>query len=273
MRNIPFFETFCLLIVEKGRSENDVLLIDARTASNDFVAKHYMLSFDNVKFNAILQHGGIDPNSGLRKMIKVPADCLSQDLLLPQVYTIERPLESEQPVPLSNLCTFESTLVHDVQYNLPEYTPRIISGDLSPLFTGDLDMSTISKVKAYSDIYYRDYTFFDGNSDAVLYENNSYHGVCIAIVKATGKPYVVSQDILVFCPKKGFDANSLAAVLRLPITYRQLIAYQEYEIGDHLDDILVPTDKRVIGDELYKMKKEEDVFGALEEKLSNKEKS
>ena len=263
MRNTGFFETYCLLIAEKGRPENDVLLIDARTASNDFVTKHYMLSFDNVKFNAILQHGGIDPNSGLRKMVKVSADCLSQELLLPQVYTIERPMETEQPVPLSNLCTFESTLVRDVQYDLPDDTPRISHSNLAPLFTGDLDMSTIRKAnafffddygnlidsgtarrtaKGYHFLDYRDCTFFDGNSDAVLYEYSTYDGVCVAVVKATGKPYIVSQDILVFCPKKSFDAYSLAAVLRQPITYRQLIAYQGYGIGYHLDDIIVPMD-------------------------------
>lgn len=294
MRISPVFESFCLLIVEKGRSENDVLLIDARTASNDFVTKHYMLSFDNLKFNAILQNSGIDPNSGLRKMIKVSADSLLQELLLPQVYTIERPLETEHPVPLSNLCTFESTLVRDVGYKLPDTTPMITLGDLEPLFSGDLDMSTIWKANAfvfddhgnlidssiahriaegYHFFNYSDCTFFDGNSDAVLYDYSSHDGVCVAIVRGTGKPYIVSQDILVFCPKKNFDANSLAAVLRLPITYRQLIAYQEYGIGDHLDDILVPTDKRVIGDELYRMKKEKDIIGALKEKLSNMEKS
>ena len=69
----------------------------------------------------------------------------------------------------------------------------------------------------------------------------------------------MSSGILVFCPKDDFDANSLAALLRLPIVYRQLIAYQEYGLSNHLNDILVPTDKCIIGDELYRMKREESV--------------
>jgi signal transduction histidine kinase len=173
--------------------------------------------------------------------------------------------------------------------------------DLTPLFTGDMDLLTIRKadcpnnprfVEGSKDyafnkegkfvdsiwvqmntkkgphvLEYRHCTFINGNSDAVLYERSVEHGVRVAIVRSTSKPYAVSKGIFVFRPKDGVDANTLAALLRLPIVYRQLIAYEQYGIGFHLNDILVPTDKRVIGDELFRMKKEETVTNELGDKV------
>ena len=292
--------TYCLLIAEKGY-EDDVTLIDARSANIDKDTKHYRKSFDMVKFNAILKNDGKDPDTGLRKVVRVSSENMSQDLLVPEVYTIERPSEIEHPVPLSNLCTLESALVRDVQYDLPEDTPWITMSDLTPLFTGDMDMSEVKKAdcpnnplfvggskdyafgkdgkfvdsiwvqmntkKGHHVLEYRQCTFLDGNTDAVLYERSDKHGVQVAVVRATGKPYAVSKGILIFCPKNGIDANSLAALLRLPVVYRQLAAYEKYGVGAHLDDILAPTDKRVIGDELSRMKKEESVTNELGDKV------
>lgn len=292
--------TYCLLIAEKGY-EDDVTLIDARSASIDKDTKHYRKSFDMVKFNAILKNDGKDPDTGLRKVVRVSSENMSQDLLVPEVYTIERPSEIEHPVPLSNLCTLESALVRDVQYDLPEDTPWITMSDLTPLFTGDMDMSEVKKAdcpnnplfvggskdyafgkdgkfvdsiwvqmntkKGHHVLKYRQCTFLDGNTDAVLYERSDKHGVQVAVVRATGKPYAVSKGILIFCPKNGIDANSLAALLRLPVVYRQLAAYEKYGVGAHLDDVLAPTDKRVIGDELSRMKKEESVTNELGDKV------
>lgn len=300
MSNNASFETYCVLIAEKGRTENDALLVDARTASNDFDTKHYMQSFDNAKFNAIMHNGGIDPNTGLRKMVTVSADCMSPELLVPQVYTIERPSDAEHPAPLSNLCTLETTLVRDVQYDLPEDTPWITMSDLTSLFTGDTDMSTIRKAdcpnnpafvegskdyafnkegkfvdsiwvqmntkKGHHVLEYRQCTFIDGNNDVVLYVE---HGVHVAIVRSTDKPFAVSKGILVFRPKNGVEANTLAAILRLPIVRRQLLAYKQFGIGSQLDDILVPTDKCVVGDELYRMEKEKSVTDELREKVQS----
>ena len=245
-----------------------------------------------------MHNGGIDPNTGLRKMVTVSADSMSPELLVPQVYTIERPSDAEHPAPLSNLCTLETTSVRDVQYDLPEDTPWITMSDLTSLFTGDMDMSTIRKAdcpnnpafvegskeyafnkegkfvdsiwvqmntkKGHHVLEYRQCTFIDGNSDIVLYERSVEHGVRVAIVRSTGKSYAVSKGIIAFRPKNGIDVKTLAALLRLPIVYRQMIAYEQYGIGYHLDDILVPTDKRVIGDELYRMKKEEGVTNELD---------
>lgn len=302
MSNNASFDTYCLLIAEKGRSESDTVLVDARVASKDFDTKHYMLSFDNTNFNAILQNDGIDPNTGLRKVVKISSEDLSPEILIPQVYVIERPTEAEHPHPLSTLCSLASTRVRDVQFDLPEDTPWITKSDLTPLYTGGLDMSGIRKAdcpnnppyvegskeygfdkdgkfvdsiwvqigksKGHHVLDYRKCTYLDGKSDTVLYERSAESGVHVAVVRATGKPYAVSSGILVFCPKDDFDANSLAALLRLPIVYRQLIAYQEYGLSNHLNDILVPTDKRIIGDELYRMKREESVTNELGNKFA-----
>ena len=306
-------DSYCLLIAEKGRHDKHVTLIDARVASEELNSRHYMLSFNIAKFNAIMENDGIDPNTGLRKMVKVSSEILSPDILIPQVYVIERPSEAEHPVPLSTLCSLVTKRVRDVQFDLPEDTPLIAMSDLTPLYTGDLDMSNIRKAncpnnpsyvegskdyafdkngkfidsvwaqmyteKGHDALSYRKSTYIDGNNDTVLYvrsqddtiralfERSINYWVKVAIVRATGYPYAVSSGILAFCPKDNYDANSLAALLRLPIVYRQLIAYQEYGIGKHLDDIIVPLDKRIIGDELYRMKKEESVTNELGDKV------
>lgn len=307
MSNNASHDTYCLLIAEKERMEGDVTFVDARIANNDLDTKHYMLSFDNDKLNAIIQNDGIDPNTGLRKVIQVSSTELLPEILIPQVYVIERPSEAEHPVPLSSLCSMESTRVGDLQFNLPEDTPWIHISDLTPLYTGDLDMSgirksdcpnnppfvegsnkdygfdengkfddsiwaQIGKPKGQHVLNYRKCTYVDGNTDAVLYEQSAESGVQVAVVRATGKPYAVSSGILVFCPKEDFDVNSLAALLRLPVVYRQLIAYQKYEIGYHLDYILVPTDKRVIGDEKIRMQKEKSVTTEMKENFEDGQK-
>jgi len=294
-------DNYSLLIAVKGRKDCEVTLIDARTASKDSDKRNFKQFFDNAMLDTIMRNGGYDPSSGLRKVVMVSSDRLSENLLVPQVYTIERPSEAEHPVPLSNLCTLETTLVRDVQYDLPENSPWITMSDLTPLFTGDMDMTAVKRAdcpnnptfvegckdyafnkegkfvdsifaqmntkKGHHVLEYRECTFIGGNSDIVLYECSLKYEIRVAIVRSTGKPYAVSKGIIVFRPKDGVDANTLAALLRLPIVYRQLIAYEQYGIGFHLDDILVPTDKRVIGDELYRMKKEESVTNELGDKV------
>lgn len=294
-------DTYCLLIAEKGSADHSATLIDAQTASAKSDTKHYMLSFDLAKFNAIIANDGKDPNTGLRKVVKVPTVNLSQRLLVPKVYTIEKPSEAESPVPLSSLCTLNSVLVQDVKFDLPEETPWIVMNDLNPLFTGNINMSDIRKAdcpnnppfvedskdstfdknrkfndsvfgqmnteKRHYIMEYRQCNFLDGNTDAVLYGYSEKYGGQVAIVRAMGKPYAVSKGILVFCPKSGFDANSLAALLRLPYVYRQLELYRNYGIGYYLDDVLVSKEKRVICDESLRMTREEFVTKELEDKV------
>ena len=307
MSSQAWSDTYCLLVVEKGRMSNETVMIDARNAYSDMDSDHFSHVFDIEKFNAILLSEGKEPCTGLRKVVKIASDNLSVDLLIPQVYVVEKPTEAESPVPLSKLCELESTLIRDVQFDLPEDTPWISMSDLTPLFTGDLDMSAIrradcpnnphyskgskdyafnSKGKFIDSVFaqmdsakgiqvheYRNSFFVDGESDIVLYEYSDEQGVRVAVARATSKPYAVSKGVLVFRPKDGVDANSLAAILRLPVVYRQLGAYQKFGIEHHLNDILVPTEKRVIGDEFFQMKKEKVILDDLAEKLANKEES
>ena len=301
MSNNTHFETFCLLIAKKGRKENDIVFIDARCCSHVIEnSKHYMCSFDVSEFKTLLENDGKD-SMGFRHIVKVSSDNLVQDILVPQVYTVDRPSNTDNPIPLSNLCVLESNQIRDVQFDLPEYTPWVTQNDLTPLYTGDLDVSDVRKADCpnnptyvegsedyafdkegkfvdsiWSQMYtkkghrvldYRLCTYLSGNCDAVLYNRSAEYGVQVAVVRATGKPYAVSSDINVFCINEGFDASSLAALLRLPIVYRQLKAYQEYGLSNHLGEILVPTDKRIIGDELYRMKREESVSNKLGDKV------
>ena len=292
------FDDCCIIIAKKGYEGQHTTMIDARFATAETSPeKGQILDLDSIA--KMLKNGGRDIATGLRKLAQVPSMELNADVLFPQVYVVERPSKEEHPVPLSALCTFESMKVCDVQFDLPEDTPWITTSDITPLFTGDLDMSEISKAdcpnnppfiegskdyafdkkgnfidniwaqmgkaKGHHVLEYRHCTFLDGNSDAVLYDRSTKHGVRVAVVRAIGRPYVVSKGILIFCPKEGIDANSLAALLRLPIVSRQLVEYEKYGIEIHLDDILVPTEKRVIGDELSRMKKEESVTKEMKE--------
>ena len=302
MSNNANFDTYCLIIAKKKRKEKEITIIDAQWCFQMIEnSKHYLCTFDIAQFNAILENDGKDPNTGLRKVVKVSSDNLVQDILVPQVYTVDRPSNTENPIPLSNLCVLESNQIRDVQFDLPEDTPWVTQNDFTPLYTGDLDVSNVRKADCpnnptyvegsedyafdkegkfvdsiWSQMYtkkghrvldYRLCTYLNGNCDAVLYNRSAEYGIQVAVVRATGKPYAVSSGILVLCPNDDFDANSLAALLRLPIVYRQLIAYQEYGLSNHLGEILVPTDKRIIGDELYRMKREESVSNELGDKV------
>lgn len=289
-----------ILIAEKGRRTGHTTMMDVRAAFRESNKEnsHKLLDIDAIY--AIENNHGKDPITGLRKMVQIPSADLKANLLLPEVYVVERPSEEEHPVPLSSICNLESSMVRDVQFDLPEDTPWVTVSDLTPLYTGHLNMSDIRKAncpnnppfvessKEYAfdmngrfidDIFdqmgkskgihvveYRRCTFFDGNSDAVLFKFNPTGGVSVALVRATGEPIAVSEGILVFRPKD-FDVEFLAALLRLPIVYRQIQAYKEYGIGEYLDDILAPTDKCVIRDELSRMKREESVTNELGDKV------
>lgn len=293
-----FNNNFCIIIAKKDRNKNFTTLIDARFAAKDVENKYFDRILDLDSIHSMLENGGKEDSTGLQKKVEVPMKNLNIDFLLPQTYVIERPLESEKPVPLSALCTFEMTLIRDVQYNLPEDTPWITMSDLTPLYTGDLDLTNIKKADcpnnpAYAEgsedyefsssgkfidnfiaqistnkgervYHYRSCTYLDGTKDAVLFMI-SQKGLNFAIVPTTGRAIAVEGSIKVMLPKDGVDSKTLAALLRLPIVYRQLIAYEHYGIEQHLNDILVPTNKLAISDELYRMKIEESVTNDLED--------
>lgn len=294
-----YHDQWCLIIVDKERIGEDVTLIDARIASDHLDTLCYSLAFNQIKFNAILQNDGRDPNTGLRKVVKVPLEDISPDILVPHIYTIERPLAEEQPVPLSTLCSIESTLIHDVQYNLPEQTPWIKDCNLTPLFSEVSDMSMIEKANCPNNpkdwhwgdkklskfmlgvensvitseelriSEYRNSWFLDGNQDAVLYKYVPNQGLRVALIRKTGNPIAIDSGIAVFVPNEEVDAMSLVAILQMPIVYRQIQAYKEFGLKRHLCDILVPTSKRVVLDEVRRLEVEREAYKAQKEKFES----
>lgn len=288
---------FCIIIAEKGRNKGLATFIDARTAfkeNTNHLEKDYHLgvreSFDFEAWNTMLQNEVAGLEAGLKKVIQLDSAKLNPKILLPEIYALERPSKKEHPVPLSSLCTLESTLVGNIKFDLPEDTPWIDESNLTLLFSGPLDISTIQKANCPNNpkdwrwgnkrlskfmnsgitpremriSEYRDSWFLDGSKDVVLYISGQ--GSCVALVRATGKPYAISRDIMLFCPLNGHEADSLAAILRLPIVYKQIVAYQQYGISSYLDDIFVPTDKSIIDDELFRMKNEESAITKLNKK-------
>ena len=295
-------ENFCMVIAEKGREDSKTTLIDARFAVHDSEKKNFDKAFDLSSFKGMLANSGKEVSTGLRKMVCVQAGNLNTEILVPQIYIVEKPFAEEDPLPLSKLGTMVSTRIGSLQINLPEDTPWVEFGDLSHFFKGELNVSVIKKAdcpnnpvfvegsddyafsktgKFVDDFWsqvetnkggrvydYRRCIYLDGTKDAVLFRL-SEQGLGIAIVRATGKAVAVGEGIMVICPEKGTDAITLAALLKLPVVIRQMLAYKDFGLASHLDDIFVPTDKRIINDEIYRMHKEKDVVGNLEESLFN----
>lgn len=306
----PSRDCFCIIIVEKGLKEPFTTMIDARFAIQDKEVENIqdepLKVFSNEIFSGMVQNGGKDTITGLRKLVCIDHSKLYADVLVPQVYIVERPSDNDSPIPLSKIVNVITTKIRSIQTDLPLSTPWIKETNLPLMYQGEISLTSIEKAdcpnnphfEKGSDDYafwengefidnmwaqigtnkghrvykYRNCTYIEGNSDVVLYKYTPNNGIRVALVRAIGLPFAVDNGIHVFCPKNGFDANSLAAILRLPIVYRQLQAFQEFEIEKHLDDIFVPTDKRIIYDEIRRMKIEEDVVGDFEKKLTKFEK-
>lgn len=295
-------EDYCIVIAEKGREGRSTTFVDARFAVQKSERKNFNKILDLKMLEDMLVNGGKESATGLRKMVQVPVEELKTEILVPQIYVVERPLDAECPIPLSTLGTLVFTRVRSLQFDLPEDTPWVEQEDLSHSFKGELDVASIKKAEcpnnptyvdgsedyafsksgkfvddfweqAYTKkghkVYdYRRCTYLDGTKDAVLF-SLSQQGMGIGIVRATGKAVAVGEGIWVISPKAGVDAITLVALLKLPVVVRQIQAYQDFGLTNHLDDILVPSDKRIINDEISRMHKEKSVVGNLEESLFN----
>lgn len=302
---------YSILIIEKGRCVSETTMIDARSASKESNRKYFKKALDLKVFDTMLSNQGYDVETGLRKMVKVPATDIHEDLLIPQTYVVEKPSEKEKPVPLSSLCHLVTERVKDVKYDLPLDTPLVTATNLTTIFSGALDMKEVDKANCpnipHTDGYtfdkdgnfvddpnhyifgegtekdlqvaeYRQSIFLDGSKDAVLMAL-SKDVPKMVLYQSTGNPIAIeTHPVLgnkcfhVICPKDGVDAMHLFAILRNPIVYRQLQAYEEFGLyGEkgYLKDILVPTDKRIIIDEINRMLMEQDVVGNLEKSLYN----
>ena len=250
MSHHTFSDDYCLLIIEKESTLSTTTLIDARFAvekyncfsESDFVSMGESLAnvpfcainvdesllfvrldrdifnfiLNSNAFNCMIENEGIDCVSGLCKMKQIPSKELRPHLLLPVVYVTEKPSAIEHPVPMSSLCSFETSHIYDVQSDLPEDTPWVVSDNLSPTYTGPLSISSMRKAGLHNnpkgwkygtqklspfsvgaegsgitdkDIVISDYRncyYLDGSKDAVLFKFTK-DGLCTAIVRATGK--------------------------------------------------------------------------------------
>ena len=290
-------QEICIVIAEKGFESDCTTMIDARFAVLDTKRKNFNLDLDLSSIQAMLINEGKECSTGLRKLLQVPMKELNVDLLLPQVYVLEKPYEVEKPIPLSEVGSLVTTRIRDLQFNLPEETPWVEQKDLSLLFKGNLDLAMLKKAdcpnippfvkdsedytfsitgefidgiwaqhssKGFHVYQYRSCTYLDGKKDAVLFRS-TVEGINIAIVRAEDKPIAVDEGIGVLIPKDGVEPLTLVALLRLSVVYRQILAYKDFGLENHLDDILVPSDKRVICDDIFRMKEEETITKEMKE--------
>ena len=297
-------EEHCLVIAEKGCESKYVSFMDARFASQKSDGRFFKQSLDLDALHSMIENGGKEGNSGLRKFVDIPKNKINQSLLVPQVYVLEKPSEYDLPVPLTDLCSLGMFHIFDVKESLPEDTPWVESGDLSETFRGALDISSLQKAgcpnnpegwkygnrklskfglfsfgNEYSneDILisnYRNCRYIDGSKDVVLFKITK-EGIVTALINATGKAIAVSPDIHVLNPNPKMDALSLLAIINLPIVYRQICEYEQfglYGIYGHFGSILVPTDKRIIYDEKNRMGKEKKNYKNRRKELSDQNK-
>lgn len=299
--------SYCIVFAKKDRKEDTVTFIDASSAQKESDKKNYKMTFDIDAFNAIIQNGGIDESTGLRKLTSVPYSKIDKRILSPYVYVIERPTEDKHPVPLSSICQLVKERIRDVKFDLSLDTPYILHKHLSSTFKGALDVSKLDKIGfpnnpsnmkvhditdeevipyvlfhgnevSYEEqriAFYRSAIYLSGKKDTVLWLTDG-DNVKSALYQSSGKDAAVGAKlfgmdlIYAFHPNPDIDSLSLLAILNMPIVYRQMMVYAGFGLDNHLDDILVPTNKRIIGDEVRRLTLEQEAYSAQEEELAAK---
>ena len=253
--------------------------------------------------SAMMRNNGKEPNTGLRKIVKINKRDLNLNLLLPQVYVSQKPQNVEDVIPLSNICSFVSTTIKDLDFDLPLDTPWIKVDNLTYTYHGPIDCSKLEKAECpnnppHTDDYsfdsngklsegrpwfqrkpigrrvleYRKCTYFDGKSDAVLIKINAC-GNPYAIISSEDKPVAVDKGIMAFYPNDDVSIYTLVAILKMPIVYNQIVAYEKFGLSKHLEDIKVPYDKWLIYNEVSRLKNEERAINALIDENDNIKKS
>ena len=263
----------------------------------------YFQTIDLDLFYSMLHNNGRDFITGLRKMVTVNRKDLKFSLLLPQVYVIEKPQNVESSIPLSKLCTYVPTKIRELKYDLPLKTPWIKGRDLTYTYQGPLEILDVERADCpnnpphtdefrfneYGELYeekpwyqpkpigrrvieYRKCTYLDSNKDAVLLKVDT-KGNPFAVVTAHDKPIAVDKDIMVFCPNNGVQVVTLAAILKMPIVYNQVLAFNRLGLVNHLDDIIVPYEKWLIDNEVSRLLREEEMASIFKTNYENIKKS
>lgn len=274
---------------------SDGKMITLSDLSNGFP---YILDMEAIK--DVISNHGVQSITGLQKMSHVRISKLDEDNLLPQIYVIERPSFEQNPVNLSSLCRMATVKVRSINIDLPLNSPWIKEKDLSCLFQGALDVDYVEKAncpnnpphteeydfdesgkfienefhylfgrgssKGHRVAMYRACTYYDGKKDVILCKQTS-DTIKFAIIQASKNPIAIDPGIDVYVPNDNVDTMSLMAILQMPIVYRQIQTYRLFGLERHYGDILVPTNKRVIGDEIKRLKLEEESYEAQKEKF------
>ena len=275
-------ESFSVVVIEKGNSDYEPTFIDARFAALKSDSSYYdsVLNLDDL--NAMLQNDGIEERTGLRKKVKVPSFVIDPTLLVPQVYVTEGVSGDGIPVSLAELCAMSTKHVYDVNQDLPEDTPWVVESDLSGVYTGPLGSSSLKRANlpnnpkdwrygkkrlslfsvgedgggiSSKDIQislYRNCKIVDENQDAVLFKLTD-DGIVTALINASSRAIAVNPDIYVLYPTGTVDAFSLLSVLSMPVVYRQMIAYSDFGLYEHFNNVLVPTGNHILYDEKQRL--------------------
>ncbi len=238
------------------------------------------ITLDIDAIEAMIRNEGKEVVTGLRKMAMIHHTDIKAELLFPQIYVIERPNKYECPRPLSDLCMPMTIRIADTERSISGNIPWVKSNNLSATYQGPLDTTQIDKIGEsletkehiskdmnrwgiapfsiddYNSYVFRKCKYVDGKNDVVVfYPTNK--GIGTALIKSGNSPIAIDNFLFVLQPNKGIDAESLLAIISMPIVWRQMLAYKKLGLNNHLDDILVPTDKRIIQDGKYRLLLEE----------------
>lgn len=261
-----------------------------KMVTNDKNAFHFYLDI-----NALLEvanNNGRQLETGFRKRVQIPYSEINEDMLLPQFYVIERPSEDVCPRRLSDLCTFETMTIEDSGIRIVEEIPWVKLDNLSISNNSVIDLTKLEKIgenadsnnlniddsdlfthpslskDEYRSLAFRTSTYVSGKEDVVVFLP-VVNGVGAAIIKSSGTPVAVNKGLYVVRPKEGMRAESLLALIRMPLVYRQIVTYEEYGVINHLKDIFVPTDQRVIYDLSTIVMREDTIIEKLKKKLDS----
>lgn len=264
-------------------------MIDLQFAVKDISDGHQQV-LDVDAIYLMLNNGGKDSATGLRKLIQVPSVELNKNLLFPQLYVVERPNEDECPCPLSEICMPKTKQISEVDEPIHGDIPLVKLRDLSATFQGSLDISKLDRINEpreeyvnitkcdefparlfmskdeYQSFVFRRSIYVDGNNDVVVFYPTE-KGIGTALLKAGDTPIAIDNALFVLQPQNGMDAESLLAILNMPIVWRQLNEYKKFGLCDHLDDIIVPTDKRVLYDYKKRLQLEEKAYKTQIERI------
>ena len=278
----------------RGINDGEGIYLLAKQGESNFIKV-----FDINKLIEAETNAGKEPETGLRKVVKIDASELNFDLLIPQIYVIEKPSSDERPAPLSTLCSMVTSRIRDIKYDLSKDTFWIKEKSLAYTYqgainfeSGDIEKADCPNIPPHTDDYvfnvngeldeelpwsqktaigervvgYRGCYFLDGNKDAVLYKYDK-QGVKLGLVRATGKPIAIADDIIVFTPKEPIDALQLYVLLSMPLVYRQIQEIRDFGVNTNLHNVLVPTDRRILIDAEKKASNEESAYKSQKEKL------